>query len=328
LNNRDDSNSGNFLKRVGFSLIFVFLPLITGQGFSLTFSAPEMTEEERKDLNAFRGELDFKWEVKFLLTPYSEKKVALCLNTLNSEYYYTRKEAIKCLSDILQQWDIPEKVLIGEITPSLKTLANEGKISNDSEALWILDFKLISNQNDQVEFLKNSLKDKSKLSKSIKFLVEIGDQEAKKVLVEKLNDLEKSKGKGEKISENSLIETEVAVDQINLKIELKKAKSGNERVNLIKNFVKEQNKIIQNLQKSRRKKRTGNFRVPYYAIVIWPIHYLGEIQDPSAIEALKEIWKDEEIHLVQRRFAQKILFRLRKITLEDLIIKDPFLKNL
>jgi len=128
------------------------------------------------------------------------------------------------------------------------------------------------------------------------YLVAIGNDRAREILEEKLKEDAKH-SKSQKIADRLL----VSIEKIKVIQRLENLEAVS-RTQELKDLI------------SKRKEEKG---FSSSNILIWLIRQLEKINDPAAIQALRDIWQDDKYELEYRNEAQEGLIRLKAIKPEE-----------
>jgi len=134
------------------------------------------------------------------------------------------------------------------------------------------------------------------LFEAMDYLVAIGNDRAREILEEKLKEDAKH-SKSQKIADRLL----VSIEKIKVIQRLENLEAVS-RTQELKDLI------------SKRKEEKG---FSSSNILIWLIRQLEKINDPAAIQALRDIWQDDKYELEYRNEAQEGLIRLKAIKPEE-----------
>jgi hypothetical protein len=242
--------------------------------------------------------------------PYSEKIIISLLEALNSKYIAVQLRSLHIITEVIRQLDVPKDVLKNKIKPlvslfDINQFTVEGNNPPEVElerlakrVLWHINVNEITDFEERVAFLKESFMERPDSPyyrmEAMAYLVEIGNEEAQKVLEVKLTEFSKK-----------LEVQPVTIDQLNLSLEKMKFLE-NIRTLDPPHQAKEIGELIFN--------RIGQKGLAHQEFITWAIRKLGEIDTPQAIDILRKIWKDESNDFTYRYETQEILFKLGIIT--------------
>ncbi len=235
---------------------------------------------------------------------------ARLLDALDSQYIDVKMRSLDLLIEIIKQINIPNVVIEKKIKPAVDFLIEKhisspaepdiALIQNAKRALWHIEVRELSDNKERLKFLQDNLENTENgyyyLFEAMDYLVAIGNDRAREILEEKLKEDAKH-SKSQKIADRLL----VSIEKIKVIQRLENLEAVS-RTQELKDLI------------SKRKEEKG---FSSSNILIWLIRQLEKINDPAAIQALRDIWQDDKYELEYRNEAQEGLIRLKAIKPEE-----------
>lgn len=280
--------------------------------FLLFFTAPaasfakrftsDTPDEVRQEILELEGLLALDYHIGIVEAPYSEKMINGLLSAIESQSYELKMYGLIYLTLVIKQLPIPPPVLTKTVQPVMNALLKKYENAKNEEAnlavrakqvLWHIHIHEAPNDQARVDLLQKSLEDSQDapdiFSDAVEYLVEMGTEEAKKVLEAK--DLT---GIDQQRNAARIEVLRHGIKRIALRLRLKKLEPA------------EQGKEIMALIAARKQIRQGLEEEQ----TVWLVRQLGAVQSSVAVQALRTIWLDESYDVAIRYEAQECLRRL------------------